>query len=312
MSRRRLFIGLLGIPLLCAQMIYAQTNLAKVFYFPKPAEPKPYVAPMKPLVRMADLKAKHEAQSNWSDPVVEDYYNDVEVISAAPGTKVPLHLHADSPEYWFVVEGEIRFEIDDPPGKAQFFDARKGSLVFAPERMLHSLEVVGSQPAIRIQVTLREASSIFPVKPGEEYIPATVWTNPNPDDVPNPEGKPDRLYFNVPEMFKAQNKRSWSDLAIAKNRAHANIICGFAADVKHKPGDRGHFHDFPETWVVMEGQQQFTIEGIPPFVADQGDIVYAPSTLWHLPEPSGDAPSCRLAMTPFPNGNHLYDPPAAK
>jgi len=295
--------------------LYAQKS--QVFYFPKPTEPAPYRAPMKPIVRLADLKARHKGDANWSETVVADYYNHVSVISAAPGSKVPLHLHADSPEYWFIEQGQIRFEIDDPPGQPHTIDAQKGSLVFAPERMLHSLEVTSNEPAIRVEVTLREASPIFPVKPseaeaGKRFIPATVWTYPNPDDVPNPGGKPDRLYFNIPEMLKAQTKRSWSDLAIMRNRAHANIICGFASDLKHKPGDRGHFHDFPETWIVMQGEQQFTIEGLPPFVGHEGDIAYAPSTRWHLPVPYGEADSCRLAMTPFPDGNHLYDPPAGK
>src|SRR5580658_8341121 len=117
----------------CAHVLSAQTNAPQVFYFPKPIEPKPYAAPMKPVVRLADLKAKHKSQQQWSETVVDDYYNHVEVIAAAPGAKVPLHLHADSPEYWFIVEGQIRFEIDDPPGKAQIIDSRKGSLVFAPE-----------------------------------------------------------------------------------------------------------------------------------------------------------------------------------
>jgi mannose-6-phosphate isomerase-like protein (cupin superfamily) len=296
----------------------AQTSNPKVFYFPKPIQPRPYVPPMKPLVLLADLKAKHKGQSNWSELVVQDYYNRVEIISAAPGSKVPLHMHSDSPEYWFVEEGQIRFEIDDPPGKPQIINAGKGSLVFAPERMLHSLEVVGNEPAIRVQVTLAEASPIYPVKPeqslpGKEYLPATVWTYPNPDDVPNPGGKPDRLYFNLPDMLQEhQAQRSWSDLVIMKNRAHANIICGYAADAKIRPGNRGHFHDFPEIWIVMQGHLKWTIEGVPPFVAGEGDVVYAPATRWHLPVPYGDGPACRLAMTPFPDGNHLFDPPTAK
>jgi quercetin dioxygenase-like cupin family protein len=62
----------------------------------------------------------------------------------------------------------------------------------------------------------------------------------------------------------------------------------------------------------MQGQLQFTIEGVPPFIAAEGDIVYAPSPRWHLIEPYGDGPVCRLANTPFPDGNHLYDPTAAK
>lgn len=302
--------------LLALPLLHAQKN-AQVFYFPKASELPPYAAPMKPLVRLAGLKVEHKGQSNWSETVVADYYNRVEVISAEPGSKVPLHLHADSPEYWFVEEGTIRFEVDDPPGNRQIFDAAKGSLVFAPERMLHSLEVLGDRPAIRVQVTLREATPIYPAKPatvapGKELLPATVWTYPNPDDVPNPGGKPDRLWFNVPGMLDKQTKRSWSDLAIMRNRAHANIICGFASDVKQKPGDRGHFHDFPETWIIMQGEQSFKIEGVPPFVAQEGDIAYAPSTRWHLPLPYGEADSCRLAMTPFPDGNHLYDPSAGK
>jgi mannose-6-phosphate isomerase-like protein (cupin superfamily) len=269
---------------------------------------------MKPHFSLADLKAKHTREVNWVEPVVEDYYNHVDVISAAPGSKVPAFLLADSPEYWFVEEGEIRFEIDDPPGKQQIIDARAGSLVFAPERMLRSLEVIGTQPAIRVQVTLREASPIFAVKPssvpdGKQYIPSRLWTDPNPYDVPNPGGKPDQLYFNLAEMQKQHSaQRGWEDLVIMRNRAHANIICGYAADAKHTPGDRGHFHDFPEIWVVMQGQLEYSIEGVPPFVASQGDIVYAPSTRWHRATPYGDGPACRLAMTPFPDGNHLFDP----
>jgi mannose-6-phosphate isomerase-like protein (cupin superfamily) len=296
-----------------ASFLAAQPSTSQAIYFPKPVKPAPYVAPMKPVVRLAELKARHKGHANWTETVVADYYNRTDVISAAPGAKVPLHLHADSPEYWFIEEGAIRFEIDDPPGNPQNFDAPKGSLVFAPERMLHSLEVLGDQPAIRVQVTLREATPIYPTKPndapaGTQMIPATVWVNPDPSDVPS--HGPDRLLFNLTEMLKGNPKRSWSNLAIEKNRAHANIICGYAADLKPTPGDRGHFHDFPETWVIMTGEQHFAIEGEAPFVAQVGDIAYAPSTRWHLPEPYGETQSCRLAMTPFPNGNHLYDLPA--
>jgi hypothetical protein len=58
----------------------------------------------------------------------------------------------------------------------------------------------------------------------------------------------------------------------------------------------------------MRGQQSYAIEGLDPFVASAGDVVYAPAKRWHLPEPSGEGMSCRLAMTPYPAGNHLYQP----
>src|SRR5262249_12059114 len=160
--------------------------------------------------------------------------------------------------------------------------------------------VTGSDSAIYFQVTLPDVSSVFAAKPGHvpngfTYVPATLSTGNNPDEVPNPDGKPDRLYFNVTDMDKEHpGARSWAVLAVRKNRAHANIICGYAADVKHKPGDRGHFHDFPEMWIIQRGQLRFTIEGIDPFIAGEGDIVYAPSMRWHLPESYGEGSACRL------------------
>lgn len=292
----------------------AQRPPAKIFYAPKPIQPMPYLAPMKPLVRLADLKAKHAGQANWSELVVYDKNNRAEVISAAPGSKVPRHLHSDSPEYWVVQEGRIRFEIEDPPGKFKYFEAAKGDLVLAPERRLHSLEVIGSEPAIRFQVTLPDTTTVYEAKPaqpekGMEYEPVTLSTGNNPDEVPS-DGKPDRLFFNLDELQKEHpGRRSWSDLAVRKNRAHANIICGYGADVKHRPGDLGHYHtDFAEMWVILRGQQSYDIEGLAPFTAGMGDVVYAPAKRWHRPEPTGEGMSCRLAMTPYPAGNHLYQP----
>jgi mannose-6-phosphate isomerase-like protein (cupin superfamily) len=292
----------------------AQNQPAKIFYAPKPIQPVAYEAPMKPLVRLADLKAKHKGQANWSELVVYDKNNRAEVISAAPGSKVPRHLHSDAPEYWVVQEGRIRFEIEDPPGKFRYFEAAPGDLVLAPERRLHSLEVIGTQPAIRFQVTLPDTTTIYESKPeqpetGMIYTPVTLSVGNNPDEVPN-DGKPDRFFFNLDELQKEHpGKRSWSDLAVRKNRAHANIICGYAADVKHTPGDLGHYHtDFAEIWIIMRGQESYAIEGLDPFVASQGDIVYAPAKRWHLMEPVGEGMSCRLAQTPYPAGNHLYQP----
>src|SRR5437870_2183959 len=97
-----------GISVLTGQTREQQPR--KVFYAPKPLKPVSYRAPMKPLVRLADLKAKHKGQANWSELVVDDKNNRADVISAAPGSKVARHLHSDAPEYWVVQQGRIRFE----------------------------------------------------------------------------------------------------------------------------------------------------------------------------------------------------------
>jgi hypothetical protein len=108
----------LSLLMLLATTLRAQTP--RIFYFPKPVAPTPYKAPMKPLTRLADLKAKHYGNTNWSELVIDDGNTRALVISAAPGSKVARHLFPDSPAWWVVQEGRIRFEIETPQGWQKF------------------------------------------------------------------------------------------------------------------------------------------------------------------------------------------------
>jgi mannose-6-phosphate isomerase-like protein (cupin superfamily) len=289
----------------------------RVFYFPKPVHPTAYTAPMRPLVRLADLKAKHRGQSNWSELVILDNNSRAQVISAAPGSRVTRHLHPDAPEWWVVQQGRIRFEIEVAEGKFETIEARKGSYVYAPERHLHALEVVGDEPAIRFEVTLSQATSLFesaqagPKSSDIEYIPVTLQTGLNPSDVPNPGGKPDRIQFNVDDLAASYSgKSAWTESVMRKNRVRGNLICGHARDNPRRSArERGHFHaDFAEFWIVMKGRLNWIMEGIDkPLEAEEGDIIYAPPKTFHIPEFAGDGLACRLTSSTFPAANHLYD-----
>ncbi|MBI3471758.1 MAG: cupin domain-containing protein, partial [Candidatus Solibacter usitatus] len=305
------------LPALLAPLLLAQAPPARVFWFPKPVRPTPYHPPMKPLTRLADLKAKHYGRTNWSELVIADANSRAWVISAAPGSKVIRHLHPDAPEWWVVQEGRIRFEIEGPEGRFQTIEARKGSYVYAPERHLHALEVLGTEPAIRFEVTLADATSIFETPPAGagkdeiEYIPVRLQTGPNPTDVPSPGGKPDRIHVNIEDLEAAHRGQSaWTEPAQRKNRVRGNFIYGHAKDnPPRKPSDRGHFHaDFAEFWIVLRGRLQWIMEGIAqPLLAAEGDIVYAPPKTFHIPEFYGEGPACRLTSSTYPSANHLYD-----
>ena len=307
---------LLMVMLLAALPCLAQSKPPRVFYFPKPVKPTAFEPPMKPLTRLADLKAKHWGESNWSELVILDHNTHARVISAAPGSKVMRHLHPDSPEWWVVQQGRIRFEIDYPEGKPQTIEARKGSYVYAPERHLHSLEVIGTEPAIRFEVTLADTTPIFESKPegvgnGDiEYLPVILQTGLNPTDVPSPGNKPDRIHVNIEDLEAAhRNQSAWSEPAMRKNRVRGNFIYGHVKD-NPKPGDRGHFHaDFAEFWIVLRGQLRWTLEGYPPVIGEEGDIIYSPPKTFHRIEFWGDGPACRLTSSTYPSANHLYDAP---
>jgi len=302
-----------------ASAVGAQTPSPRVFWFPKPVKTAAYQPPMQPIVRLKDLKAKHWGQTNWSELVIDDGNTRASVISAAPGSKLARRLYPDSPAWWVVQEGQIRFEIEAENGRMQVIEARKGSYVFAPERHLHGLEVIGERPAIRLEVTLAQATPVFETKPegvgdGEvRYIPVTLSTGLNPDDVPNKTGKPDRLHVNIEDLEAAHRGQSaWSEPAMRKNRVRGNFIYGHAKDnPKRKPGDRGHFHaDFAEFWIVLRGKLHWIMEGVgQPIVGEEGDIVYAPPKTFHIPEFIGDGPACRLTSSTYPAANHIFDAP---
>ena len=315
MTARTLTLVLVAVPALLS----AQAVDQRVFYYPKPIAKARWQAPMKPVTRLADVKAKHKGERGWREVVIHDENSRAFLVQEPPGTKHARKLYPDSPAWWAVLDGRVRFEVETSDRRLDVFEAVKGSYVFVPERMLHAFEVVGTQPAIMFEVTLASATPVYPERPSApaadvEYIAVRLSTGPNPLDVPDPGGKPWPLHVNVYELAKQNAGRAnFTQEAIRKNRARGNFICGqAAADRAPTAGDRGHFHsDFAEFWVVMLGELRWTFDGDPStaIVATEGDIVYAPPKTWHAPQFWGKSGlNCRLTSSTYPSANHLYDP----
>ncbi len=308
---RRLLVLLVLLPV----VVSAQDN--KFFYYPKPLARTPYQPPMKPVTRLADLKTAHRGEAHWRARVIDDGNSLAFVAQEAAGTKHERKLYPDSPSWWAVLEGRLRFEIEKADGTFEVVDARKGSYVFVPERMLHSFEVVGNGPAVFFEVTLALATPVYEKRPqgaapGVEFLPVRLSTGPNPLDVPDPDGKPWPLHFNVYDLASLNSaRRNWTQEAIRKNRARGNLICGHAGSEPADASDRGHFHsDFAEFWVVMLGELRWVFEGDTKsaIIAHEGDIVYAPPKTFHRPEFWGkEGLNCRLTSSTYPSANHFYD-----
>jgi mannose-6-phosphate isomerase-like protein (cupin superfamily) len=312
---RRLLTHLLWISAAGAPALHAQTG-ERTFYFPKPVRTGIYTPPMKPLVRLADLKAKHWGATDWRELVIDDGNSRAFVISAAPGSKTARRLYPDSPAWWVVQEGRIRFEIETAPLKFETFEARKGSYVFVPERHLYALEVIGDGPAIRFEVTLASATPVFESKPEGvgsadiEFIPVKLQTGTNILDVPQEKGRPERFHVNIEDLEAAhKGQRTWTEPAQRRNRVRGNFIYGHKQSNPAAADNRGHFHaDFAEFWIVLRGTLRWRMEGLAaPVFASEGDIVYAPPKTFHAPEFWGDGPSCRLTSSTYPNANHITD-----
>src|SRR5712692_8795234 len=66
-----------------------------------------------------------------------------------PGHPTDRHYHLVD-EWWFIVEGEIDWEIE---GQAEPVRARAGDFVFAPGNHFHHIRPKGESPTIRLAIT---------------------------------------------------------------------------------------------------------------------------------------------------------------
>ncbi|MBI3679494.1 MAG: cupin domain-containing protein [Acidobacteria bacterium] len=272
------------------------------------AKPARYTPPHKPHTKLADLKARHKGENSWRELIVDDRHLRSEYISAAPGYKHPKALHPDTREWWVVMEGEVRFEIES----AQPFVARKGSMVQAPMQTFFSWEVVGNQPALIFDTNIAGARTLYteqkdtPKTPGVAWLPMSFnnravgqWLHNN---------KPHVTFEELATRLDSGQLRG-TVRVVEDDRGAANFIYGYNKKLPPlDPKARGHYHpEGAEYWLIMAGQIRYPIEDVGVVIADVGDVVYVPEHTFHFPRWWGDGASCRLAMNGFPNIAHLFE-----
>ena len=275
-------------------------------------EPAKYPPGHKPHTKLKDLLAKNKGKSNWREVIVNDDLLRSEYIMAAAGTKVPKRLHPDTREWWVVMDGQIRFEIE---GQESFI-AKKGSMVQVPAQTIYSMEVVGDGPALRFETNIANAKTLYPQEvkppetPGVKWIPVVFGRKPFPYGY---ENKPHINLYELQDAQKDAKIKRVSNRFVHDDRAVANIISGFNKDLPPlNEKDKGHYHpESCEYWLIMQGQVRYPIEGVGVVIAEEGDVVYVPPFTFHAPRWWGEGWSTRLAMNGYPSISHLREAPPA-
>jgi mannose-6-phosphate isomerase-like protein (cupin superfamily) len=294
-----------GLALVCG---YSQSRRAEEpSWALKPVEPTKYVPPHKPHTKLADLKTRHKGEASWRELIVDDDHLHAEYIQSAPASKESRRFHPDTREWWIVMDGQIRFDIE---GQDSFI-ATKGSMVQVPMQTLYAMEVVGDKPALRFEVNIAKAKTFYPKDvdppkmPGFNWIPVVLNRHPGPytnGNVP---------HLNLAELAaRPQYKdKNFNYRFVNDDRALANVIYGWESKLPPlDPKNRGHYHpECSEFWLIMAGQIRYPIENTGVVIADEGDVVYVPIFTFHAPRFHGEGPSCRLAMNGYTNIAHLYD-----
>lgn len=272
---------------------------------PKPANPAGWVAPNKPVWRLAEILAAHKSEKSWVQPIVRDHDYAADYIKMAPGEKTRALMYADDRTFIVVWGGQIRFAIQGQ----QPFVASKGFLVQVPFRTTFSMESVGSEPALRFEVRHAGADPYYAVADGETppTMKGIAYTKTSYRLQPDPY-----TAVNVPyvDFFKDYVNNSTNPKGnkpfIADDHNWANIIRGQGVPTP-PPTNLGHFHtNIGEFWFIPEGKIDFLLEGQMLLTANAGDIVYAPAGRWHRASNNAGQMDTRIAITARPKNMHNF------
>jgi mannose-6-phosphate isomerase-like protein (cupin superfamily) len=285
--------------------VHGQSQI--LVWTPQPLKANPWIAPNKPITKLAELRAKHASEQNWTETVVDDNLFRGQYISMTPGAKTPRRFHQDNRAWWIVEDGKIRFTIE---GQEPFI-ASKGFLVQVPHRNTYSMETVGDKPSLRFEVTIANANTMYPIDETPAPAPGIKYVRTRVANIKGTYDKANVPFIDYNQVIAGHpTPKENPNQFIHDSHGIANIIRG---DPKKEPPareeDKGHLHvTGPEFWFILEGQMEFKIGAVPTFVADQGDIVYAPVLTWHRIRFAGDGMATRLAIVGYAN-SHVFQPP---
>jgi len=272
---------------------------------PKPLKTPAYKPGLKPWVKLADLKAKHKSQAAWSEVIADDGRLSGAYVAASLGTKTARILHPDTREWFAVVEGEVRVDIEGQ----EPFTATRGSLVNIPRQTFYSVETIGTAPSLRFTLNVSGAKTVFPADAQTPAAPAgTAWTQARINRTPGRYDEFNQPHLNI-HAAAAKDEKYSGGRFVRDDKSEMLVIYGHEKNMPPlDPNDKGHFHaESAEMWLVFSGQIRYKFEGQEPFIAGEGDVVYVPSNTWHATRFIGDN-ACRLSITEYV-GNALLLPP---
>lgn len=303
-----MWLTIAGLSLVEAQTPTTPRPAPTAVWAPKPVATPAYSAPQKPWVKLADLKARHSADGNvrgWREVIVDDGRLTGEYVAAEPGSVVGRRFHPDTREWFAVVEGRVRVDIE---GQEPFV-ATRGSIVNIPKQTIYSLQTVGDTPSLRFIVNVARAKTLYPldVEPPPPP-PGMTWMAVNVGRAPAGYDAFNQPHVNIHEAA-AKNEKYTGGRFIRDDKSELLIIYGHEKNLPPlDPADKGHFHpESAEFWLVFTGQIRYSFEGQQPFVASEGDIVYVPANTWHATRFYGANPACRLSITEYVGNTLLLE-----
>jgi len=217
--------------------------------------------------------------------------NDISPGGAGP----PLHHH-DFDETFYVLEGELAFQLGD-----RLVTKGRGEHVFAPRGATHTFTNLSGRGARTLivctpagferyfdRMAAREAGVEPPPEALEPWPEVTKVGGPlDPAAEPVRDG-PAPLHPTPDEGYRTEvlvrSEDSGGHVSVIRNSVPAAW-----------PGPPLHRHDFDETWYVLEGELTLRV-GEESLVAGPGELAFAPRGVPHTVANGSDSPARYLLI----------------
>ena len=109
------------------------------------------------IINLKDILKNNSADSSWCHRVINTENNSATLITQMPGEGNRRHYHPDWNEWWYIVEGEWKWEID---GDVSI--VRKDDFVFIPKGVIHKITACGEKQATRLAISRDDVVHTYP------------------------------------------------------------------------------------------------------------------------------------------------------
>jgi quercetin dioxygenase-like cupin family protein len=99
-----------------------------------------------PFVQIAEVKARHEGEPRWREPLSGSGAGRMMLTCLPAGFVGSPHFHKYSEEWFIPLEGAAEFSV----GEGEWTRAEPGAIVFGPRHVPHALRVVGAEPFLML------------------------------------------------------------------------------------------------------------------------------------------------------------------
>lgn len=112
--------------------------------------------PNKEVISVTDLMSQGTDEKSWYHTLVDTENNSCTLINQLPGEGNRRHYHAKWNEWWYILRGQWKFDIED---KSHI--VKSGDLVFIEKGKKHKITAVGDKIASRIAVSRYDVEHIY-------------------------------------------------------------------------------------------------------------------------------------------------------